>query len=351
MAVQRILEKSGDNYSLALENVFTDSILSEVRAKTLFIPSSVFGAEDSLPGVVIATKTIDYGKTHRFHWGGGDYTAEEHTPGDEMIGQQLEFDVGTITVDPFIVKHYITAMEDQEISHYNPDPTIARLIAVGIAEELDDRAALMCISAARTAALTKNGITLHPGGNVVSRVDANSTGVDDTTNGPYTDDSTGSGAIDDDVAELAYKLDQDGVPDEGRTLVIHPWIRSLLRHETTQFNRDYTGSGGDRNTRMIGTWHGFNVLAPYKRMPTGANLDKPTKYQIDCTSTTGIPAALAFCGASTGQAAVGMVKAADLRGYVEMQETKNTIFHKGQVMCGFGVLHPQCAGLIQITAA
>lgn len=347
---ERWLEKSGDNYALALENRFTDTILTELRAKTMFVPG-MFGAEDALPSQVIAQKTIDYGQSHRFEWFGADYTAEEHTPGDEMIGQQFEFDKGTISVDKMIVKHYVTALEDQYISHYNPNPSISAALGIGLGEELDDRAALMCISAARTAALTKNGITIHPGGNTVSRVDANSTAVDDTTNGPYTDDATGSGYIDDDVAELAYKLDQDGVPDEGRYLVIHPWIRSLLRHETTQFNRDYTSSGGDRNTRMIGTWHGFNVLKPYKRMPTGLNTDKPSKYQIDCTSATGIPAAIAFCGAATGQAAVGMVKAADMRGYVEMQETKNTIFHKAQLMCGFGVLHPQCAGLIQITAA
>ncbi|MDF1700811.1 MAG: hypothetical protein P1V36_06600 [Planctomycetota bacterium] len=347
---ERFLEKSGDVYSLALENRFTDSILTELRAKTMFVPG-MFGAEDALPGQVIAEKTINYGKSHRFEWFGADYAAEEHTPGDEMIGQQFEFDKGTITVDPFIVKHFVTALEDYEISHYNPDSSISRAIGIGLAEELDDRAVLTCISAARTAALTKNGITIHPGGNLVSRVDASATSVDDTSTGPYTDDSTGSGNIDDDVAELAYKLDQDGVPDEGRYLVIHPWIRSLLRHETTQFNRDFTGSGGDRNMRMIGQWHGFNVLNPYKRMPTGLNTDKPSKYQVDCTVATGIPAALAFCGASTGQAAIGLVKAAEMRGYVEAQETKNTIFHKGQLMCGFGVLHPQCAGLIQITAA
>lgn len=351
MATERFLEKSGDNYSLALENRFTDSILTEVRARTMFVPGA-FGAEDSLPGGVIAMKTIDYGKSHRFEWFGADYTAEEHTPGDEMIGQQFEFDKGTITVDPFIVKHFMTALEDYEISHYNPDPSIARAIAIGIAEELDDRACLMAISAARTAALTKNGITIHPGGNVVSEVDGTGTitSVDDA-DGPYTDNATGSGLIDDNVAELAYLLDSDGVPDEGRYLVIHPWIRSLLRHETTQFNRDYTSAGGDLNKRVIGTWHGFTVLNPYKRMPSSTNLDKPSKYQIDTTIATGIPAAIAFCGASTGQAAVGMVKAAELRGYVEAQETKNTIFHKGQVMCGFGVLHPQMAGLIQITAA
>lgn len=343
--VERILEKSGDNYSLALEARFTDMILTEMRAKTLFFPG-LFGSEDMLPSTVLATKTINYGKSHRFEWFGADYGADEHTPGDEMIGRQFEFDKGTITIDPILVSPFETAMEDYDIAHYNPDPHVANAIAIGISEEMDDRACLMAISAARTAALTKNGITIHPGGNAVTRT--GSTGL--TT--VYADSSTGSGLIDDDVATLAYNLDVDGVPDEGRYLVIHPWIRHILRHETTQFDKDYTVNGGDLNTRVIGQWHGFTVLKPYKRMPTTANLDKPSKYQIDCSFTgTGQPAAIAFCGAATGQAAVGMVKAGELRGYVEAFEKTNTIFHKGQVACGFGVLHPQCAGLIQVQAS
>lgn len=343
--VERILEKAGDDYSLALENRFTDAILTEIRPKTLFFPG-VFGAEDTPPDQVMAVKQINYGKSHRFEWFGADYGADEHTPGDEMTGRQFEFDKGTVTVDPILASPFITALEDYSVSHYNPDPHISRAIAIGIAEELDDRACLTGIAAARTAALTKNGITLHPGGNSVTR--SGSTGM--TT--VYSDDATGSGYIDDDVAQLAYDLDVDGVPDEGRYMVIHPWIRHIMRHETTQFDRDYTGNGGDRNLRVLGRWHGFTVLEPYKRMPDSTNLDKPSKYQVDCSFTgAGSPVALAFCGAATGQAAVGMVKAGDMVGKVVPDEKTNTIFHKGQVMCGFGVLHPQCAGLIQVKAS
>lgn len=340
MALERFLEKSGDNYSLAREEQLTDAILMEMRAKTLFVPSAA-GVEDSLS--VIVSKQINEGRSHRFEWFGGDYSAEDHTPGDEMAGQQYEFDKGTITVDQYIVKHAKVAKEDKNIAHYNPDPSLVKWIAQGIAEELDDRAVRMCVSAARTSALTKNGITIHPGGNAVTNTDGTS------LQNYYSDDTTGSGRIDDDVAELAYLLDADGVPDEGRFLVITPWIRRVLRHETNLFNKDYSSDSNDLNSRVIGTWHGFNVLKPYKRMPTDYDLTRPSKYQIDCTwAGTGEPAALAFCGASTGQAAVGYVQAADVRGHMEVNEYDNTIFHKGEVMAGFGVLHPQCAGIIQV---
>lgn len=351
MGVTRYLNDGTTNQDLAIERQFTAAILTEMRPRVMFVPGMFAGDNEQSVPQVVAEKMINDGYSHRFEWFGADYAAEDHNPGDEMIGQDFVFDKGTITCDGYIVKHYKTAKEDNNYSFYSPNPSIVRAIATGLAEELDDRAILTAISAARTAALTKGGITIHPGGNTVDRVDANSTAVDDTTNGPYTDDATGAGLIDDDVANLAYKLDQDGVPDEGRYLVIHPHIRRILRHETTAFDRDYSSVPNDLQRRMIGVWHGFTVLKPYKRMPTGLNTDKLSKYQIDCTSATGIPAAVAFCGAATGQAAVGYVQAAGMRGYMETEEKDNTHFHKGEIMAGFGVLHPQCAGLIQITAA
>lgn len=352
MAITRYLNDGTLNTDLAREGQLTAAILTELRARTMFVPGMFADANDGSVPNIILTKQINDGFSHRFEWFGADYATEDHNPGDEMVGQDFVFDKGTITCDGYIVKHFKTAKEDNNYSFYNPNPNLVRAVATGLAEELDTRAVLTCISAARTAALTKNGITIHPGGNAVTRVDANSTSVDDTTNGPYTDDAAGATAIDDDVANLAYLLDSDGIPDEGRYLVIHPHLRRILRHETTAFDKDYSSVPNDMQRRAIGIWHGFTVLNPYKRMPTGTNLDQSlSKYQIDCTSATGIPAALAFCGGPVGQSPVGYVQAAGLRGYMEVDETNNTNFMKGEIMCGFGVLHPQAAGIIQIAAA
>lgn len=65
-------------------------------------------------------------------------------------------------------------------------------------------------------------------------------------------------------------------------------------------------------------------------------------------SGTGVPAAIALCGAIEGSAAVGMVQAAGIRSVIQDDERRNTKFMKSQMMVGFGVLSPWCAGAIEL---
>lgn len=345
-----ILNKSGDEYSLAREEQFRALVSQDFQPKTLFYPGPA-GMVDGLPSL-FQVKTLTSGKTHRFEQVSDPTAAQEFVPGDEMSGTQIEFDKGTITVDRPIWDAKSITDEPDILAHWEFAGPASRNISYAIANEADTRLCQTIISAARTSSLTKNGLTIHSGGNAVSRIGGGSAVSD-----AYPNSSTGSDRFLDDVAQLQYEFDIDNVPEAGRYLVITPYIRRVLQENDTKiFNSDYSRSpANDFNKRVIGELFGFMVLTPYNRMPTdnGVASGRPAKYQNDNTyaGSNGEPVALAVGGVLDGQAPAGLVVAGGLRTGIEYEPLKMKTTYHASLMMGAGVLNPYCAGIIQAKAS
>tara|TARA_R100000458_G_scaffold59841_1_gene72133 strand:+ start:1408 stop:2637 length:1230 start_codon:yes stop_codon:yes gene_type:complete len=305
----------------------------------------------------------------------GGLLAGYHSPGDFIEGRKIKMSEATVRVDDMLVAAIDVPFIDLDLSHFDVLSPFATKIGRSLAIDNDRKIATI----ARKAALDGGETGIYPGGSVVYRTGAA------TVANVYQDNQTGSGQFRDDVAELAEKLDDNFVPEENRVLFITPYIRRILRHEATLFGfaTDHAGSESssvygpagnpyskdtsadpwDLNKRTVGMLEGFKLVVTnslpgdWTTTTNGrynlidSNLDK---YDFDCTGATtsvACPAAIALCGASEGNAAMGMVQAGGLSTVVEDDHRRNVKFLKSQMLVGYDILSPWCAGMIGVATS
>jgi hypothetical protein len=331
----RFLQDKGvtsDKTALALK-VFSGTVLEAFVSSTKFYDNT---------GNIISTKQLEHGKSAQWPVIGNDPTASYHTPGTFMSGGEIQSMEKIVNVDDYLVSYIDVAYADINLSHFDVMRPYARKLGRALATDMDKKLARVACNAANEDAVA----SIHGGGNVVARTAAGGTVV---ISDVFPDSSTGSGNFRNDVAKLARLQDEDAVPEAGRYLFINPYIRSILRHETDIFNRDYNPDAlaGNLNTRVIGTLEGYSLIVS-NNMPTDNLTSGPAAYQGNFSGTVGqgSPAAIALCGAQEGSAAVGLVQAAGLTSHIERDERRNTYFLKSQMMVGADTLSPWCAGMV-----
>ena len=359
---------------LALK-VFSGTVLEAFRAKTVFYDNTgnimamkmlngghvaqwpVIGDDIVLSDIGAFTDAADDGD-----WAdGGDSVVKDdsglvlgyHTPGDFIAGRKIKMSERTVRVDDTLVAAIDIPFQDMDLSHFDVIRPYATKLGRSLAIDNDKKIATIALKAARTAAVAG----VHPGGQQ-SIVDGEA-----TVQLQYADSPTGVGNFRTQAAELAEMFDNDNVPEDGRFLFISPWIRRILRNDTDVFNRDYnpTAIAGDLNSRTIGMLEGFNLVLT-NHLPSGSTGGRykaafgdaidggmhKYDYEADGSSSAkGAVAAIALCGASEGSAGVGMVQASGIRTVVEDDERRNVKFMKAQMLVGYDVLSPWCAGSIE----
>ena len=349
------------DYQLAL-TVFSGQVLEAFRAKTKFWDNT---------GNIMAVKQLDGGRTAQwpiigddidlFSTSTGGVTKGYHTPGDELLGQDIKMSEATITVDDVLVAQVDVPFADLDLNHFDVIQPYAVKLGRSLAIDLDKKCAAVALTSARTAAVAN----IHAGGNRVSTDSSSASALSDY----YSNDSTGSGRFRDNAADLARLMDEDNVPEDGRNLFIGPYIRMVLRHEGSvwgaagsssvllpgpagnPFSKDTNSAPWDLNNRVIGTLEGFNVILTNHIPSSNVTGHTFTKYNVTCdgSSTDGDRlAAVALCGAQEGAAGIGMVQASGLRTVIQDDERRNTKFMKAQIMVGIDKLAPWRAGTIGI---
>lgn len=300
---------------------------------------------------VVAKKNITGTNSAQFLMLADTPDAEDHTPGNELLGQEYAVGDGTVTVDGFVVAHHDVPRDQLLTSHFDIVSALGAKMGKRLARNYDQKLFNLAVNAARTAAVTHTatGLSIHNGGNRVEAVHAS--GVTSA----FAVSSAGAQAFRAKAAELAQAMDEDNVPEGGRHLFITPYIRRVLGQDTTIFSVDFTRNvGNSLNTRTIGVLEGFTVHVAPNRIPaTTVTGYSQSKYNGDFlyTGATGEPCAIALCGASDASAAIGV---AQVQGIVpEMQDDirRSTVFMKASILMGAAVLHPWCAGSIEVDDA
>lgn len=344
-----------DNRALALQ-MFSGLVLEAFKNKTVFYDNT---------GNIMSLKVLQGSHSAQFPIIGDDInlstttgngvTKGYHTPGTFIAGELVKMSKVSIEVDDILVAAMDVGYADLDIAHFDVLAPFAMKLGRSLAQDCDRKIAITAIKAARTAAVSG----IHNGGQLVTREIAGTATGSAAIAAAYQDGTTGSGNFRQDCAALARQFDEDNVPEDGRYLFISPYIRSILRHEVQIFDRDYndTSIAGNLNTRVIGKLEGFNLIMT-NNMPLASvsgYTGYAAKYNLTITENTnpgtpteGLPAAIALCGAIEGSAGVGMVQASGIRSVIQDDERRNTKFLKSQMMVGFGVLSPWCAGAIEI---
>jgi hypothetical protein len=345
---QRFLTKDGDDRSIAL-TMFWGTVLEAFRAETVLWNSVGEMGVGPNAAPVIASRTVTEGKSWDFPIIGDDPTPEYHTPGTELLGQDVSLDKGTITIDDILVSHYDVPLDQVTISHFDVIAPFARKLGRSLATDFDKKLIITGVKAARTGAVTG----IHSGGQ--RKIISGSA----TVAAAYPATNTGANSFRNDVAELAQLLDDINTPMAGRYLLISPYIRRILgasdatNNPISIWNKDFTAGENGINSRTIGILEGFQVLVT-THLPDSNITTGPSKYQGNFTVAgggDGQPAALALCGADEGSAAIGYVTAGGVQPHLEPDHRRNTTFMKAQMMVGAGVLSPWCAGIIDVDNA
>ena len=271
-----------------------------------------------------------------------------HTPGKFIEGRKIKHSERTVRVDDYLVASIDVPFQDLDLAHFDVIRPYATKLGRSLAIDNDKKIATIAMKAAQNEGVSG----VFPGGQLVTGP------VQSTTlAGAFADSSTGSGNFRDSVAQLAEAFDNDHVPEDGRFLFIPPHIRKILRHETAIFDRDFNPNNiaGSLNDRVIGMLEGFKLVVT-THLPSGETYNNYNaydtnlaKYDYNCdagSNTQQAPAAIALCGASEGSAAIGMVQAGGVRTVIEDDERRNVKFMKAQMLVGYDVLSPWCAGAI-----
>lgn len=355
---QRFLanEAGTDPRSLALQ-VYWGSLVEAYRDATALFDGSI---------PVIARQQIQGAKSKQFLMLSDTPEAEFHVPGQELLGQQFEVASGEITLDDILVAHHDVPIVDIMTAHFDVLAPLGAKDGRRLARDYEKRIMRLAGTTARAAAVTKNGLNIHNGGNRVTNSGSSSTAATAVaTRYPFS--NTGANNFLADTAQLAYLMDNDNVPEQGRYLFISPYIRNVFQNSASNnllaanFNRDFNSAAGDFNNRVIGNISGFNIVVT-TNLPgytsaghTGENVTTGlSKYQgqfntASAGTATGVPVALALCGASDGSAAIGAVEAMGVAAKMVEDDRRNTMFLKSQLFVGFGQMHPWCAGAIEVT--
>ena len=385
-SVSRTLSNKGgaDKRALALK-LFSGTVLEAFRAKTVFYDNT---------GSIMLKKTIEGG--HMYQWPiigddivladigtgthttpGGDFEGWDasnglkkcyHTPGDFISGQEVKITEATVRVDDMLVGMIDVPFQDLDLSHFDVLQPFATKIGRSLAIDNDKKIATIALKAARTG--IDSGIHLGGQRTTINVSDASS------LTAAFPDSVEGSRLFRDGVADLARQFDEDHISEDGRYLFVPPYIRQLMRHEGTgfatgdsspsavtygpagnPFSRDQNSQPWDLNTRTFGMLEGFNLVVS-THLPDGdtqkgyemvdANLDKYDYVATGGSEAAGRVAAIALCGASEGSAGVGMVQAGGIRSVIEDDERRNVKMLKSQMLVGYDVVAPWCAGSIEV---
>jgi len=227
------INNTGDTQALFLK-VFAGEVL------TAFEETNVTADKHTV-------RAISSGKSAQFPVT-GKTTASYHTPGTEILGQQIASNERVINIDDLLVSSAFIANIDEAMSHYDVRSIYSTEIGRALAYTYDRNILQLAVSAARG---TTTGTTDLGGSKVTS-----ATALSDTTGEAL-------------IAALfaaAQSLDQKYVPAEDRWAFLSPAAYYTLAANTKIMNTLWNGVGSYAEANVLKV-AGINIIktnhAPY----------------------------------------------------------------------------------------
>lgn len=268
-------------------------------------------------------RTISSGKSAQFP-GMGTTTSAYHTPGTELLGDDLvRHYEEVINIDALCVSNIFVANIDEAMNHYQVRGEYASQMGIALSNLADRQVLQVGVLGARESAP-------YTGGN----------GGSTLVNAGF---STSGSTLASGLFSAAQTFDEKNVPDMDRNAFFRPAQYYALSQETNNINRDWGGSGSFKDGTIFQV-AGINILKTNQLPITDMSGDDDTGHEnvyIDDFSTT--------IGLVTHKAGIGTVKLLDL-----MMEQEYLITHQGTLMVakyamGHKHLRPDC--LIELATA
>lgn len=307
---------------------------------------------------LIEKKTLSGATSYDGYMFAADENSDELIAGDLISGSQAETEKYTITLEENPQKKAFTTSQSKvRTTHYAGSVLQQQGVAIGeiLARRIDQHLFATGVRAARSAAVIKNGVTIHNGGNRVTQTN----GTTITT--AYPRSTTGVGRFVDDLAQLNYLMDLDEIPSgpENRTAFVDPWIYNILTAVDSSngiaaayFNRDFVNPGiNDYLMHRIMVVENVNIVPVNNRLPTGVKSSGPVQSQGNFERDgDGLPAVL-MLARDPMRSAVGYAEVeGGLRTVFEQDNKRGTWFQLGEIQYGMGIADGRMAAAIELTA-
>lgn len=321
----------GDNSSPVR---FGKGASNPVDNRSLYL--DVFGGE-VLTAFDNATVTLDKHTVKSLSGGAKSYrfpktwkaSAEYHTPGQEMLGNDFDTSELTINVDDILVSHYAIADLDRILSHFDMRSIISNEMGRALAKVFDQNVFRQIILASRTAAASP-----FPGGNNVTDASLAATA------GVYS-------GIDwiDAIRDANTKLFNQDVPENmQRYLAVTTEVFDAIKYAKDSngqylvLNRDFGhgGAGGIDQRAETMSIDGVTIVKS-KNIPAtdeSAATGVFSKYRGDYSTTVGVM----WCPQS-----VATVKLLDISMETERDVRRLEDFMVSKMFVGHGTMRPEMA--------
>lgn len=286
----------------------------------------------------------------------------DYEPGEEIMGQNFAIDEVTLTPDKYLVSANRVPRDKMRKAHFAARVSSGLGIkhANRLAREYDYRAFILAGLGARQAAATKEGLTVHNGGNTVTRSAAG-----DTVALSYPLSTTGAANFRYDLRQLGRLMDEDNVPRTNRWITYTPYINQVLLFDNTNtlFSKDFVSVevGNDVQRREVNVIEGFKVLTDGRGnlpntvtnngpMPDAAIVTGQSKYQGNFAlgASTGTPVAMAFATDDANQAPIGIREIEPMQHVVKYIDERMEWLFLSFMYVGGGVIHPYALGSIEV---
>jgi hypothetical protein len=304
------INETGDVRALFLK-VFANEVLNSFNRNLIF-------------GNLHRVKEIDNGKSYQFP-AIGQTTSGYHTPGTMIVGDPIAHAERIINVDEVLFSSVSIAEIDELINHYDVRSEYAKQLGQAVAQRWDKNVAQLLALAARDSATITGG----NGGTVLN---AGAT--------VETDGTVLAAAIFDAVQAMEEK----DVPPGDIYCAVRPAQYYNLVQATDNINKDWGGMGSYAEGKVLKI--GGVPIVKSNAVPSttvSAVTGENNTYDGNFSATM----ALVF-----HRAAVGTVRLRGLKTEMTGEEyrvTHGSTLMKTSLVCGSGILRPECA--VEITNA
>jgi hypothetical protein len=245
-----------------------------------------------------------------------------HTPGTEIVGQQVRHNEVTISIDDVLIADTFIANIDEAMNHYDVRSIYTNEIGLALAEAYDRNVARNIVRAAR-------GSELFPGdgGGAV------------LTNAAF---ATTANTLFDGISQAKQAMEEKDVPVDRLPVyaAVRPALWYLMARSDKAINKD-TGEGS--LARSVLKTVDDVAIVKSNAFPFGtndsANADLPAAYRVDMTNTRGL--------VWTPMAAA-TVQLLDVQMESEYDMRRQGTLMIGKYLVGHGPLRAKCAVEIAI---
>ena len=317
-----LVNNTGTNFDELFLKVFSGEVL------TSFTRNNIFNEQ------LHSVRTISSGKSASFPVL-GTATAAYHSVGTPLVGaNQIKANEKIITIDDLLISQAFVAQIDELKNHYDVRATYADELGKALAKQYDINVAKVIANASRTSTTLSGG----DGGLVLTLANGN------TNSAAVTGDELAAA-----IYDIAQTFDERDIPQTDRFCVLPPaeyykLAETATRTVDTDFNPQGNGSFASGKIQQIAgipVMMSNSVPQTNRSAVTGEN----NTYSGDDSKTIG----LVF-----HKSAVGTVKLMDMK--TEISGSDYNLMYQGTLMIakyllGHGVLRPECAATIKLSAS